>query len=512
MAKPVVLIVFDGWGIGDENDANPLRSAKLPNIDWLKKNMPVTSLEASGISVGLPWGETGNSEVGHLTMGAGKVIYQHYPRITLAIQDKTFFSNAVLKGVFDHARTHKGRVHFVGLLSEGNTHASVEQLESLVSMAADEKMPDFFLHLFGDGKDAAPFMIKKLLDRIPRERIATLIGRHYAMDREENWQLTKTAYELIMGIGGAAVKPGDLDAAIVEYTKDGLSEEFLPAMRIRDDGTPRDGDAIFFFNFREDSIRQLTEAFIVPAFQRFPLVPLQNTTIATMTRYEDRFSVPVAFPPDEVMCPLGKAVSDTDKTQLRVAESYKYAHVTYFFNGYREAPYKNEYRVLIPSLQSTHPDEHPEMQAQAITDRLVEGIENRSFDFILVNYANADTIGHTGNYNAAIKAAEMLDTQLGRILPAAQRGDVTVLLTGDHGNIERMYNPQTGRPETQHDPNPVPLYLIGTEFTGRQFPNAGRLRNETGGTLADIAPTILSLMNIPVPDEMTGQDMVKALV
>jgi len=512
MAKPVVLIIFDGWGIGEENDANPLRAAKLPNIAWLQKNMPVTSLEASGISVGLPWGETGNSEVGHLTMGAGKVIYQHYPRITLAIQDKTFFSNAVLKNLFEHARAHKGRVHFIGLLSEGNTHASIEHLESLISMAAAEKSPDLFLHLFGDGKDGGPFKMKKLLDRMPRDRIATIIGRHYAMDREENWQLTQAAYDLITGKGGVPVKPEELDAAIEAHMKEGLSEEFLPAMRLRDDGAPREGDAIFFFNFREDSIRQLAEAFIVPTFQRFPLVPLENTATATMTRYEDRFSTPVAFPPDAVMEPLGKVVSDTGKTQLRVAESYKYAHVTYFFNGYREEPFKGEYRVLIPSLQSTHPDEHPELMAAAITDRLVEGIENRSFDFILVNYANADTIGHTGNYNAGVKAAEMLDTQLGRILPAAQRGDVTVILTGDHGNIERMYNPQTGRPETQHDPNPVPLYLIGTEFAGRKFFNAGSLRNETGGTLADIAPTVLTLMEIPVPDEMTGESIMRALV
>lgn len=510
MAKPVVLIVLDGWGIGEMNDANPLRHANLPVFAWLDANMPVTSLEASGISVGLPWGETGNSEVGHLTMGAGKVIYQHYPRITLAIRDKSFFENAELKNVFDHARTRNARVHFVGLLSEGNTHASIEHLESLIEMAAKENCTEYFLHLFGDGKDATPFKIQKLLSRVPRERIATLIGRHYAMNREENWPLTKMAYDLITGTGGAKVD--DLDAAIKVHLENGLSEEFLPPMRLRDDGTPKEGDAILFFNYREDSIRQLAEAFIVPTFQRFPLVPLENVAVTTMTRYEDRFSVPVAFPPDTVTDPLGKVVSDAGKNQLRIAETYKYAHVTYFFNGYAEAPFKNEYRVLIPSTQGTSPVEHPELMAEAVTDRLEEAIGNRSFDFIVANYANADTIGHTGDYKAGIKAAEVIDKQLGRILPAAQRGDVVILITGDHGNIERMYDPLTGEPETQHDPNPVPLYIVGTEFAGRQFYNAGRLHEETAGTLADIAPTILGLMDLPLPEEMTGQNILKTLL
>jgi len=511
MSKPVVLIVLDGWGIGEQNDANPTRQAKLPTFAWLDANMPCTSLEASGISVGLPWGETGNSEVGHLTMGAGKVLYQHYPRITLAIQNGSFSKNAVLKNIFDHARTRKSRVHFVGLLSEGNTHASLEHLQALLHMAAEEKCTDFFLHLFGDGKDAAPFKIQGLLARLPRERIATLIGRHYAMDREENWTLTKTAYDLIMGIGGTTLKPEELDAAIDAHLKDGLSEEFLPPIRLREDGTPRAGDAIFFFNYREDSIRQLAEAFAVPTFQRFPIVPLENVVVATMTRYEDRFSVPVAFPADTVEHPLGKVVSDAGRTQLRVAETYKYAHVTYFFNGYREEPFKNEYRVLIPSAAGT-PVDHPELQAEAITDRLAEALENRSFDFMLVNYANADTIGHTGNYAAGVKAAEVLDKQLARVLPAAQRGDVVLLITGDHGNIERMYDPMTGRPETQHDPNPVPLYIVGTEFAGRKFYNAGRLRDETAGSLADVAPTVLIIMGLSVPDEMTGKSMLSGLV
>lgn len=509
MKQTVALIVLDGFGLGKDDESNPIYVAKPKNFAWLAENYPITSLQASGISVGLPWGEVGNSEVGHLTLGAGKVIYQYYPLITLAVKDESFFQNRALRDAFAHAKKNNSAVNLVGLLTKANVHASLEHVQALLKMAGKEGVQNVNLHLFADGKDSPPKTTEKFLAELPKEKLATFIGRYYALDRKGNWQLTAKAYDCLVGKSGVAAK--DPSESLKGLYAKGLIEEFLPPLRIDPEKKIKDGDAVIFFHFREDSIRQLAEAFLVRGFDKFPVENFQNLYITTFTHYEDKFDVPVAFPAQNVEEPLGKVLEDAGKTQLRIAETYKYAHVTYFFNGHREPPFKNEYRVLIPSLNLTHPDEQPELMAPAITDRLVEAIEGQAFDFILANYANPDTIGHSGNYDAAMKTIGVLDEQLGRLLQVCQKPGITVLITSDHGNLEEMINPMTAEIETQHDASPVPLYLIGQEFKGKKFVNWENIRAETGGILSDVAPTILEIMGIPQPKEMDGHSLLREL-
>lgn len=516
MAKTVVLIILDGWGIGPPNDSNPIHVVKPETFKFLEENYPVTSLQASGISVGLPWGEVGNSEVGHLTIGAGKVIYQYYPKITMAVRDGTFFENPTLKGAFVHAKNTGGSVNLVGLLTKANTHASLEHLQALIKMAEKENLDRINLHLFADGLDSPPKSLPQFLKQIPLDKLATLTGRYYAMDKNESWQLVQRAYEIMTSPGEPTQLPdgqdGGLSAFLDTFYKSNMSEEFLPPLRLIPGREIKDGDAVIFFNFREDGIRELATVFLEPQFQNFPRKQFQNLYIATMTHYKENFENPVAFPADRVERPLGQVISDAGKSQLRLAETYKYAHVTYFFNGYQEEPFKNEYRVLVPSLQIPHPDSKPELMASAITDRLVQAIQNGGFDFILVNYSNPDTIAHTGNYDACLQAVQVIDREISRVLKAVEGTDTTLIITSDHGNLEEVLNPLTGIPETQHDPNPVPLYLIGKEFKGKKFINWQNVRNETAGVLADVAPTVLALMGIPKPPEMTGKNLLKELV
>lgn len=505
-------MILDGWGIGRNDESNPIYIVKPQAFKWLHENYPVTSLQASGISVGLPWGEVGNSEVGHLTIGAGKVIYQYYPRIVMSVSDGSFFKNETLLAACNHAKKNNAAINFAGLLSKGNVHASLDHLHALIKLAKDSGVSRIKLHLFADGKDMPPHTVKELLATLPQEMIATVTGRYFAMDREENWDLTKDAYNCLVNGEGMMVKES-FDTVLEKNYARGLTEEFLPPLRF---GGPEmnieDNDALFFFNFREDSIRQIAESFIAKEFDKFPRKEFSNLFVASMTRYKETFSVPIAFPPETIDRPLGKVLSEAGQTQLRLAESYKYAHVTYFFNGYQEPPYKNEYRVLVPSESIPHPDEHPAMMAPAITDRLLQAIQGQAFDFILVNYANPDTIGHTGNYDAAQETVRVLDVEIGKVLQVAVHQDITLIITSDHGNLEEVINPMTGRMETQHDPNPVPFYLVGDRFRGKRFSNQNNLGQETTGILSDVAPTILDIMGIPKPEEMIGESLLKNLL
>lgn len=510
--KTAVLIVLDGWGIGRTDESNPIYVVKPPIFEWLAANYPMTSLRASGIAVGLPWGEVGNSEVGHLTLGAGKVLYQYYPKITMAIQDGTFFQNDALKKACAHARERNSAVNLVGLLTKGNVHASLEHLQALIKMAQEEKVPKINLHLFSDGKDSPPHTVETFLGEVPREYLASLVGRYYAMDRNENWRLTETAYQTLTGQAGRIVTdPGPVIQATYASS---TTEEYLPPMRFAEDKKISERDSVVFFNFREDSIRQLSAAFIVEGFDKFKTLPLQDLLVVTMTHYDDVFSayhVAEAFEADTVKMPLGKVLADRGLTQLRLAETYKYAHVTYFFNGLREPPYHGEYRILIPSASALHPNEHPEMMAKEVTDRLVEAIQSKTFDFILVNYANPDTIAHTADYNAGQEAVRVMDREINRVLKAADP-DTIILITSDHGNLEEMLSPLTGLPESQHDPSPVPLYVVANGYQKRKFVNAETLALETLGSLADVAPTLLELMGIPKPAEMTGRSLLEGLI
>lgn len=509
MKKTCILVVLDGWGIGRNDESNPIYVVNPKNLARLKERFPMTSLQASGISVGLPWGEVGNSEVGHLTLGAGKVLYQYYPKITMAVRDGTFFENLAFKAAFAHARERGSSVQLVGLISKGNVHASLEHIQALLLMAQREGVARVNLHLFSDGKDSPPRTLETFLAELPKERLATLTGRYYAMDRNKHWELTEMAYENLTGRGGTCVHEF-LPTIEATYAR-GLTEEYLPPLRINDEKIIKDGDALIFFNYREDSIRQLAESFILPTFSAFPIQRFSDLYVVTMTHYKDEFVTPVAFTADVVEDTLGRTLERLGKTQLRLAETYKYAHVTFFFNGYREPPYTNEYRILIPSISSPRIEEHPEMMAAPITDRLIDAVQSRAFDFILVNYSNSDTIAHTANYAAGLRAVEAIDNEISKILKVALHPDVALLITSDHGNVEEMINPATALPESQHDPNPVPLYLIAPEFEGKKFVNWKSVEVETLGSLADVAPTILELLGLPQPAAMTGRSLLDGL-
>ena len=470
MKQTLILAILDGWGIGREDESNPIHVVNPATFSFMKDNFPLTSLQASGISVGLPWGEVGNSEVGHLTIGAGKVLYQYFPKITLAIRDGSFMKNEAILGAIKHAQTNNSAVNLIGLLSKGNVHASLEHLEALMQMVQSAGVP-LKLHLWSDGKDSAPHSLEDFLKHIPFANLYSLTGRYYAMDRESNWSLTKKAYEALWGKGGELLEDATaLHNFITEYYRKGSNEEFLPVIRCKPTGI-EPNDAIIFFNYREDSIRQISEAFLLKDFDEFPVNSPEKLYIATMTKYEDRFAAPVIFQPDTVEYPLGRVLSDADKTQLRLAETYKYAHVTYFFNGLVEPPFKNEYRVLIPSYNVPRVDEHPQMMASSITDRVLQALENQSFDFILANYANPDTIAHTGNYNAALEAVKTVDLEIGRLVKRVLESNAILVVTSDHGNMEELINPMTGNAETQHDPNPVPFYIVSNAHRNRRFSN-----------------------------------------
>ncbi|PIU98191.1 2,3-bisphosphoglycerate-independent phosphoglycerate mutase [Candidatus Wolfebacteria bacterium CG03_land_8_20_14_0_80_40_12] len=517
--RTIILIILDGWGMGEANESNPIYVANPQNIRYLKSNFPTGGLQASGIGVGLPWGEEGNSEVGHLNLGVGRVIYQYYPKISLAIREKTFFENPALKGAFKHAKENGSAVNLVGLLSNGNVHASFEHLLALIEFAKKEKIFRLNLHLFTDGRDSPPHSAIKLLSRLPKEdfvRLASLSGRFYAMDREKYWERTQKAYEVLVGEGQIT---DNLDAHIKKTYERKFNDEFVEPTSLTNsmghmpEGPIKDNDSIIFFNFREDRMKQIASAFIDKSFKNFPIKNFNNLYVAMMTQYDKDFNVPTAFLPEKIETCLGKILSDNNKFQLRIAETQKYPHITYFFNGMKEKLFKNEYRILIPSRTIIRQDERPEMMAPEITARVLGAIEENVFDFILVNYANPDIIAHTGNYEACLQAIKVVDEQIGKIVEAALGNNAVLIITSDHGNIEKLFDPLTGLPETQHNPNSVPIYLIAKEFERRKTEAETRRSEKNNvGLLADVAPTILELMAIPKPKEMTGQSLLRALL
>ncbi|MFH1162056.1 MAG: 2,3-bisphosphoglycerate-independent phosphoglycerate mutase [Candidatus Jorgensenbacteria bacterium] len=512
MKHTLVLAILDGWGIGTPDQSNPIYAAAPETIRTMESRFPAGALQASGITVGLPWEEEGNSEVGHLIMGAGKVMYQHFPKISLAIQSGDFFKNTALRDAFAHTRARRSAVHLVGLLTSGNVHASLTHLYALVEMAKRESCPDLYLQLITDGRDSPPESAGNLVGEVRKKlavagigEVASVVGRYYAMNRDGHWDRTAKAYALLTE--GVPLRP--LGEALTRAYRRNLNDEFIePAVISATTHPIRDGDAVIFFNFREDSMRQLAQAFIDPAFIRFPRKPLRELYVATMTNYYESFTVPAAFPNELVEFPLGRVLADNGKVQLRISESQKYAHVTYFMNGFRDKPFPNEYRILIPSLEIPHPEERPEMMARAITDRVLAGLSEGSFDFIAMNYANPDIIAHTGNYEATVQAIHVVDEELGRLLQAVRAGDHTLIVTSDHGNAESVMGLRSGERETRHNTNPVPFYLVGNSFEGvTRLGPGGHL--QVIGLLADIAPTILELMGIPKPEAMTGESLIR---
>ncbi|MFA9262014.1 MAG: 2,3-bisphosphoglycerate-independent phosphoglycerate mutase [Undibacterium sp.] len=521
MLRPIVLIVLDGWGIANTTQGNPIREAKLPTFDKLNRYYPMTTLQASGISVGLPWNTAGNSEVGHMTMGAGRIIYQNMPRIALAIQDGTFNTNPAFLEAVDTVKKNDSTLHLMGLISPGSVHSHKDHLLALLRMAKEQNVKNVVVHAFTDGRDSSPTSGIGHIRELQREmrlvgvgEIGSLIGRQYAMDRNNNWDRVQKAYDMLTkGVGERTSDP--LLNLEQGYAKN-LTDEFIEPTIVEKDGKPigliKDGDAVIFFNFREDRAREITKAFVMPDFDGFPREKKLDLYFVTMTEYEKELPVHIAFPPEEVTDSLGEVISRAGLRQLRIAETEKYAHVTYFFNGGNEEAFPNEDRILIPSPNVAHFDEQPEMSAPEVTDTVVKKIQENIYDFILVNYANPDMVAHTGNEEASILAVQATDKSLSRLIPAILTAGGGIFITADHGNAEEVLNLQTGERDTEHSTNPIPLwYITPTNHREKKSDEMVREQNEVHGLLSDVAPTILAVMGLPQPEKMNGSSLLPLL-
>jgi 2,3-bisphosphoglycerate-independent phosphoglycerate mutase len=521
MYKPVFLIVLDGWGINNSTQGNVLRTTLLPTFEKLNNFYPMTTLQASGISVGLPWGECGNSEVGHITLGAGKIIYQNLPRISLAIQDKTFFKNPVLLEAMKKSKESGSNLHLMGLVGNGSVHSNIDHLFALLEMAKEEGLSNVFVHVFTDGRDSPPTSGTKAIQTLEEKiknigvgKIATICGRNWAMDRNNNWDRVEKAYSMLTEGKGTQIQDP------IKYLQDsyakGITDEYIEPGVVNDSGKPvaliQDNDSVIFFNFREDRARELTIAFSIPGFEKFPRKQIAKIDFVTMTEYEKDLPVKIVFPKEEINNGLGEILSKNKKKQLRIAETEKYAHVTYFFNGGKEEPWPDEDRILIPSPSVSKFDESPEMSAAQITEKILAALEQKKYDFVLVNYANADMVGHTGNEKACVEAVQSLDKAMSIIIPAILKAGGCLFITADHGNIEELKNANTGETDTEHSANPVPLWFISPDNHKNKTPEEVRNNeSEVGGLLSDIAPTILDIMEIGKPADMSGESLLPML-
>lgn len=508
---PVALIVLDGFGYSDRTQHNAIANAKAPVWQALWEKGPKTLISTSGLEVGLPEGQMGNSEVGHMTLGAGRVIYQSFTRINKAIQDGDFFENPTYTAAIDKAVQTDKAVHVIGLLSPGGVHAHEDHIIAMMKLARKRGAQKCYLHAFLDGRDTPPrsaeSSLKKLEDALVEQgggTVASVIGRFYALDRDNRWDRTQAAYDLLTRGLGEHVADTALDALRAAYER-GEDDEFVKATAIVADGgqpvTMADGDAVVFMNFRPDRARQLSNALVNPEFDGFERAARPTLALVMTTEYSAELNefASCAYPPEDVRNSFGETLQSAGKTQLRIAETEKYAHVTFFFSGGREELYQGEERILVPSPKVATYDEQPEMSAPEVTEKLVAAIRSGKFDAIVCNYANCDQVGHTGNYEAAIAAVEAVDECLGQVLAAMREVGGEVLITADHGNVEQMYDEHNAQPHTQHTTLPVPLAYVG--------PRALTLREQ--GSLADIAPSLLELMGIAKPAEMTGESLIE---
>ena len=507
-APRVVLLVLDGWGYRPEREGNAIELAATPTWQRLWRSYPRTLLGASGLAVGLPEGQMGNSEVGHLNLGAGRVVPQDLVRISQSIQDGSFYQLDPLVQLCAGLRQSGGTLHLVGLLGPGGVHALDRHLLACVELGVRERVQSIAIHGFLDGRDSSPTLgaevVRTLLmdmRRIAGSKvdIASLTGRYFGMDRDRRWERTRLAYDaMVHGLGTPMEHPV---LAIQAAYQVGETDEFIqPRVHVRN-GVPvaimRDGDGVFFFNYRSDRMRQIVAALTADGFEGFPVRSRPRLSCVTMTQYDQTFEIPQAFPPFSLARILAQVLAEHGRTQLRTAETEKYPHVTYFFNGGFEPPYAGEERCLIPSQRVATYDLAPEMSAVGITDALCGAIANSDHDFILCNYANADMVGHTGVLPAVIRAVETVDSCLARVLTTADQAGASVLITADHGNCEMMFDPITGGAHTAHTTNPVPFVAVG----------ASALSLRTGGSLRDVAPTVLAMLGIELPQEMTGRDL-----
>lgn len=542
--RPVILIVLDGWGVAPPGPGNALSLAHIPFYNKLLGTFPNGLLEASGEAVGLPKGEDGNTETGHMNLGAGYIVNQDLPRINLSIADGSFFQNHAFISAVDHARKYNSNLHLMGLIGSGGVHSNIEHLLALIHLCKEQSFKKVYLHLFTDGRDSPPKssiiyinQIQAFLNNLGFGKIASLIGRYYAMDRDLRWDRTQKAYEaLTKGIGIRGVDPVKL---VEDSYRDGITDEFIMPSIITKDNEPvgliSDFDSVIFFNYRIDRPRQLTKAFVMDDFEKeahktdfdpysvkyhkkhviqvtcdVPIFnrgnKLNHLYFTTMTEYmKDVHVSAIAFPPHIVLHPIGECISDCGLRQLRLSESEKERFVTYYFNGQRENPFIHEDRIIVPSPKVPTYDLVPEMSSFELTDVLLHELKTKKYDFILINYASPDMVAHTGVIPATVKACESIDKCLGKIIPDALKIDGTVFITGDHGNAEELIDPQTGRVDTEHSTYPVPFIAVNNEWEGKPV-------NLTAGILSDIAPTILDLMHIKKPKEMTSRNLLKDII
>jgi len=506
MKKPTALIILDGFGLSEHVEGNAVKAARTPTVDWLNSSAPRNVLSASGGSVGLMDGQMGDSNVGHLNIGAGRIVYQDVVRISKAIASGEFFTNPTLLAVMEHPKKTGGALHLMGLVSPGGVHSHSEHLYALLRMAKEHGLERAFVHAFLDGRDVPPSSaheyladLEEQIEQIGIGRVASISGRYYAMDRDRRWDRVEKAYRALLGQGPGAPSSA---AAIQEAYAQGETDEFVVPRVIVENGKAvgpiQDGDSVLFFNFRADRAREITWAMTNDDFQGFDRGKKLDIYYATMTQYDAELDLPFAFAPQDLRNTLGEYLSGLGKTQLRIAETEKYAHVTFFFNGGQETPFPGEERILVPSPKVPTYDLQPEMSAPEVTRRVVEEIRQGKFDFIVLNYANCDMVGHTGVFEAAVKAVEAVDAGLGQVLEAIKEMGGTAIVTADHGNAEQMVDPETGEAHTAHTSNLVPVWLFNA-------PEGWGLKS---GILADLAPSILDLMGIAQPPEMTGQSLI----
>ena len=521
MFKPTVLIILDGWGVAPPSKGNAVTLASTPIMDSVTRDYFYTTLQASGPAVGLPFGETGSSEVGHLNIGAGRIIKQALPKIDNTIRDGSFFKNEILLQAIKHAQKNNSRLHLMGLLSDGNVHSSEQHLFALLELVKNYGVKDVYIHAFLDGRDTPPRSglkyIRKLENKIEHlhlGKIATLMGRYFAMDRNEHWERTEKAYNAMVKKKGKLI--ADPKEAIKKFYQEGKTDEFIDPTIICANTRPisqvRDNDSIIFFNFRPDRARQLTRAFVLPTFPNFNRGgKIENLFFVTIVRYDIPLPVKIAFKVGEIKNPLAKVISDHGSKQLHTAETEKYAHVTSFFDGGRDEPFPGEDFKLIPSPRVEEYNQKPEMSAYVLTQFLISALDAKKYDFILVNYANPDMVGHTGNLKATIKAVEVVDECLGKVIEKTNKLNGASVITADHGNAEEMINPSTGEMNKEHSTNPVPFVIVSdiskSQNSNKQIYKVKKTPIPTG-LLSDIAPTVLKLMDLPKPKEMTGDSLI----
>lgn len=506
MSKKVILVIMDGWGLGKISTADAIKQANVPFVSSLYDQYPNTTLVTCGEEVGLPDGQMGNSEVGHLNLGAGRIVYQELQRINVAVKTGELASNSTFLGSIEYAKHNQKALHLIGLVSDGGVHSHINHLKAICDLCKSNGLSNVFIHVFTDGRDTDPKsglgFIKELEAHLKQSvgTIASVSGRYYAMDRDKRWERVKLAYDcLVKGEGPTAT---DAVIAIKNAYATGITDEFiLPTLITTNNHQPiatiQEGDAVICYNFRTDRCREITEVLTQQAFHEFGMAPL-NLHYTTMTMYDQKFkNVHVIFENDNLTNTLGAVLEANNKKQIRIAETEKYPHVTFFFSGGREEPYIGEKRIMVPSPKVATYDLQPEMSAIEITDQLIPEIEAGSADFICLNYANTDMVGHTGVFSAAIKAAETVDACVNRVVTAGIANGYTIFLTADHGNADFMIN-EDGSPNTAHTLNPVPFFIIDKEWRGPI----------KSGKLGDLAPTILTVMGLPIPKEMNGNILI----